>query len=238
MEWNQDPTYSPHQAARARIWAVTRGGVSEFRRQSPRPEDVLLRAHRGDLITQVFGSSIGLATFALAVVAFTAWLVRWPLLFHSLERWPLVLGFVDQLVLLLFLYFLVYLTYLRTEHLRHLPKGRFVPLLASAVLLRWLGEASLTLAAGIFVHSLLSLGMGELTQSGGSWAEIAPFVARVVGVPLAAGVLVGAIGAFVLCQALAALIDIALSIELNTRGKESHEPVRGVAFSGQSWSDS
>jgi tetratricopeptide (TPR) repeat protein len=202
---------------------------------------LLASVHRGDVFTKVFPAVLILAVWISALIYAFTWLVSWIDVYTELERWDLVLAFLDQLFLLGIVYVLLRITLLRADHLKAIPAGDYVPLRATALFLRWQGEISLILALRAGGHALLQPsepiwlqgtfeGLGQTSMAG----TLAPLV-KGGSLTFGGGYQFLGFLLFAILYGLATAIDAYLAIETNTRrswseAEKSHGEVAGRGF--------
>ncbi len=126
---------------------------------------LLASIHRGDPLTIVSSKVLKTLVWISLPIMILAWLITWLWIYYELERWTLVLAFVDQFFRLGINLVILRITYIRASHLAQLPPGPFVSLRAVGLLLRWLGECILILSIGSLLQALLGSPLGLLASS-------------------------------------------------------------------------
>ena len=187
----------------------------------------LAAVHRGDAFTNVFSRALTFLAWSGGVLFGFVWLASWGRVYYAFERWELVLAFVDQFFLLGIVLVVLHVTYLRARHLRHIPAGNFVPLQATALILRWLGECVLILDLGAFGHALLGVPDPSWMSSLVGFEEDLKLGIKASSTFFAAGWLFLSFFVFTFFYALAGVIDVFLSIERNTRSQERPTTMAG-----------
>lgn len=187
---------------------------------------ILASIHRGDAFTRVFSLTLIALIWVSGPMTLLAWFGSWAYIYDELERWGLVLAFVDQFFLLTASYFLLQITYLRAGHLRQIPQGQFVILQAAALILRWLGEC-------ILISTLATLGHSLLAAQGSDWISsilsgFGPTVAqgdvtvatKFLSIATSGWLQIIGFSSFALLYTLASRIELLITIEWNTRDKK------------------
>ncbi len=199
---------------------------------------LLAGIHRGDAFTKVFSLTLKFLAWILGLLIGLTWIGSWVQVYRELERWELILAFVDQFFLLGLLCVVFHVTYLRAGHLRRIPPGYFVSLQATALILRWFGECVLILAIGVLGHALLGVPepgwMSSLFGGYGSPVSEGDLKAGIRAWSVVSGIWTQMIGFLVFtgCYALASVIEIFLAIERNTR-KEQRSAVAEGGVTGR-----
>lgn len=183
---------------------------------------LLARIHRGDILTDTLSKTLKIIVLIGSIFFGLVWLVLWFSIYIELERWNLVLAFVDQFSRLVFIATVLYITYIRSKHLERIPPGPFVPLRAISLIARWAGECVLILAIASLFSTLLGnpLTLIDSAPPGtGSdlFLEVMAGAFKILGLGFALIFQLMGFLLFIGLYTVAGLIELSIQIEKNTR---------------------
>lgn len=183
---------------------------------------LLAYLHSGEAMRHFLPKLVRISA-VMGLISFTLlWLGVWPILYEEFERWGLVQAFFAWMFALATIFLITRITMLRAEHLEAFPADDFVVLRAMAVLCRWVGEVVVVFVLGLWLSFVLLVLPMLLAGTG---LPMVGDTERIMVILMGTTIAVLAVTPFfLLCYTVAAVIDLSLAIEFNTRsvrvGKE------------------
>ena len=177
---------------------------------------LLAYLHSGEVVRHFLPKLLRVTAVMGLVFYVIAWLLFWPTIYEEFERWGLVQAFFAQMLALATAFLITRITILRAGHLEAFPADDFVVLRTMAVLSRWVAEVVVVFVLGMWLSFVLLTLPLLLAGSAFPIGDSEVVMSIVIYTTIAA---LAVTPFFLFCYTIAAVIDLSLAIEFNTRAE-------------------